>query len=167
MAAIRTALSAIAIGWCGLVCAAEPLPIPRGPVLLTVAGRIEQTNGSGEARFDQAMLDALGLARVETTTPWTDGVKVLEGVALRAVLDRVGAKGTEVLATALNDFEAAIPLEDLQYEPILAQRMDGAALRLADKGPLWVVYPLSKHPKLTDPSYEQRWVWQLYRLHVR
>jgi hypothetical protein len=165
--AIAATLLIHAVGWCGIVCAAEPLPLPAGPVLLTVAGAIRQTNAPGEARFDQAMLDALGLAKISTTTPWTDGVKVFEGVRLRAVLDRVGAQGTQLVASALNDFEAVIPVDDLQYEPILATRKDGEPLRRADMGPLWIIYPRDEHPTLMDPNYEQRWVWQLKRLEVR
>ncbi len=134
---------------------------------MTISGRIEQTNGSGAARFDQAMLDTLGPVRIETTTPWTDGVKVFEGVALRAVLERVGATGTEIGAAALNDFEAVIPMDDLRYGPVLAMRMDGTVLKRADKGPLWLVYPREKDPILADPSYEERWVWQLDRLDIR
>jgi hypothetical protein len=88
-------------------------------------------------------------------------------VSLRAVLERVGAKGTEITASALNEFEASIPMSDLRHEPILAMRMNGTALKRSDKGPLWVVYPQDKDPILTDPSYEQRWVWQLNRLDVR
>jgi hypothetical protein len=165
--AIRATLSAFAIGLCEIVCAAEPLPIPQGPVLLTISGAIEQTNGAGEARFDRAMLDALGHGRVKTTTPWTDGVKVFEGVPLRALLERVGAKGTEITASALNDYEAVIPMDDVRYGPILAMRMNGTVLKRADKGPLWVVYPQDQDPVLTDPYYEQRWVWQLNRLDIR
>jgi hypothetical protein len=165
--AIAATLLACVVGWCGIVSAAEPLPVPTGPVLLTLSGAIRQTNAPGEARFDQAMLDALGSAKIATTTPWTEGVRVFEGVRLRAVLDRVGAHGTQLTATALNDYEAVIPVTDLQYEPILAMRKDGEPLKRADMGPLWIIYPRDEHPTLMDPNHEQRWVWQLKRLEVR
>lgn len=146
--------------------AAEPLPPPAGPVLLTIAGAIEVTNGPGEARFDRKMLEGLGLATIRTATPWTDGVKVFEGVRLRAVLERVGAKGPRLHAVALNDYEITLPAEDLAFEPILAMRMDGEVLLPRNKGPLWIVYPRDQFPILQDERFDHRWVWQLKRLSV-
>ncbi len=40
---------AIAMGISGLSSATEPLPMPKGPVVLTVSGQIERTNGEGVA----------------------------------------------------------------------------------------------------------------------
>jgi hypothetical protein len=85
---------------------------------------------------------------------------------LRTVLDRVGAKGTKIKASALNAYEAEIPFSDLQYEPILAMRIDGQPLKMRDKGPLWIVYPRDAHRVLQDVIYDSRWVWQLKRLHI-
>ncbi len=58
------------------------------------------------------MLNALGSHRVVTHTPWTDGAAVFTGVLARDVLDAVGAKGTSVLATALDDYASEIPIQD-------------------------------------------------------
>jgi len=148
--------------------AAERLPSPDGQVLLVVSGAIEQTNAPGEARFDRAMLEAIGMATLKTSTVWTDGVKTFEGVPLRKVLERVGARGTTIVATALNDYSIELPLSDaVQHDPVLAMKMDGRVLLARDKGPLWIVYPRDSRPALQDPRYDQRWVWQLYRLHIR
>jgi hypothetical protein len=145
---------------------AERLPAPAGPVILTVTGAIEVTNAPGEARFDEAMLEALGRATIRTSTSWTDGVKTFEGVRLRAVLDQVGAKGTRLRALALNDYEIAIPMTDLAYEPILATHMDGERLLPRNKGPLWIVYPRDQNTVLQEQRFDHRWVWQLKRLQV-
>jgi hypothetical protein len=157
----------VVAGWCGLALASEPLPLPQGPVLLTVAGAIQETNAPGEARFDRAMLERLGHDKVRTTTPWTDGVKTFDGIKLKTVLDRVGARGVQVKASALNDFTSTIPFEDLRYEPVLAMAMDGRVLTRRDRGPLWLVYPRDTYDVLMDSRFEDRWVWQTNRLDVQ
>jgi hypothetical protein len=146
--------------------AAEPLPMPKGPVVLTLSGNIERTNVSGQAQFDMPMLEALGLRSIRTHYSMVDKAHLFEGVALRAVLERVGAKGKVMKAAALNDYQVDIPLDDLQYEPIIAMRADGQALKMRDKGPLWIVYPREAHRVLQDVKYDARWIWQLNRLHI-
>jgi hypothetical protein len=140
--------------------------MPAGPVLLTVSGAIEQTNAPGQARFDQTMLEELGRATLETRSVWADQKQVFEGVPLQAVLDRVGARGTVIRATAANAYEVGIPFADLQYGPLIALRLDGRALTLRDKGPLWIVYPRDAYTVLQDQRYDSRWIWHLTQLHV-
>lgn len=148
--------------------AAERLPSPDGPVLLVVSGAIEQTNAPGEARFDRAMLEAIGMATLKTSTVWTDGVKTFEGIPLRKVLERVGARGSTIVASALNDYSVEFPLSDaVEHGPLLALKVDGRVLLPRDKGPIWIVYPRDSRSALQDPRYDQRWVWQLTRLHIR
>lgn len=155
--------------WVGLGLpshAAEPLPPPRGPVILTISGNIERTNGSGQARFDKEMLEAIGSASYTTRSEVSSKPQLFEGVPLRAVLERAGARGKVMTASALNDYEISIPFEDLQFEPLLAMKVDGQVLTVRDKGPLWIVYPRDAHEVLDDVKYYSRWVWQLNRLHV-
>jgi hypothetical protein len=135
-------------------------------VILTISGNIEQTNGPGQAQFDKAMLEALGQASFVTGSEVSSKPQLFEGVPLRAVLDRVGARGRTMKASALNDYEIGIPFDDLRFEPILATKVDGQVLTIRDKGPLWIAYPRDAHDVLHDVKYYARWVWQLNRLHV-
>jgi hypothetical protein len=108
--AARVFLIAMALGLgLGPVLALDPLPEPTGPVILTVSGAIDVTNSEDGADFDREMLYALGLSDLVTTTAWTDGPQTFRGVPLQVVLDRVGAAGTTITATALNDFMTDIP----------------------------------------------------------
>jgi len=157
---------AIFLAGSGPTSAAEPLPRPQGTVLLTVSGNIAQTNAPGQAQFDKAMLEALGSASFTTSSEVSLKPMTFEGVPLRAVLERVEAKGKALMATALNDYRVTIPMEDLQYEPILAMKVDGRVITARDKGPLWIVYPRDQQPVLKDVRYDSRWVWQLNKLHV-
>jgi hypothetical protein len=147
---------------------ADDLPRPADRVILTIAGAITRTNAPGQAEFDRAMLEELGLARLRTWTPWTEGEPEFQGVLARQLMAAVGATGTEVRAFALNDFESTIPLADFdRYPVLLATRIDGKQLQVRDKGPIWIVYPWSDYPELDDLPTRRKSVWQLRSLHVQ
>jgi hypothetical protein len=151
---------------------AEPsgadLPSPLGQVVLTVTGAIGRTNASGSAELDLAMLERLGLHELTTWTPWTEGETEFVGVLARRLLSALDAGGAEVVGTALNDYKSTIPVEDFEsYDVLLATRMNGAPLRIRDKGPIWVIYPWSQYPELDDEVTRRKSVWQLNHLHVR
>lgn len=152
----------------GAASAAEPLPLPQTPVILTVSGNIGVTNAESGAVFDREMLRELGLVTLETSTPWTDGVPVFSGILVRTLLERVAAEGTMVDATALNDYKVSIPIEDfMSYDVLLAMEMNGQEMQISDKGPLWIVYPRDDEPALQDRRLHDRWIWQLKALHVQ
>ena len=146
----------------------EKLAPPQDQVILTVTGAIANTNAPGRADFDLGNLEQLGLTKLVTWTPWTEGEIEFEGVLARRLMAAVGAEGTEVQATALNDYEEAIPLADFQsYDVLLALRMNRRPMRVRDKGPVWIIYPWSGHPELDDFLTREKSVWQLTALDVR
>ncbi len=102
------------------------------------------------------MLEASGRASFTTGSEVTSKPQLFEGVPLRAVLDRVGARGKTMKAFALNDYEITIPFDDLRFEPLLAMKADGQVLTVRDKGPLWIVYPRDAHEVLHDVKYYAR-----------
>lgn len=166
-------LSGIFLGillFCIPAMAQEPssanLPPPVGHVVLDVRGAIANTNVGDAALFDMEMLKALPSARLETTTVVTDGVRRFDGFLMRDLLERVGAQGPTVTATALNDY--AIDIEDFdRFDVLVAYEMDGKPLLPSDKGPLWIVYPRDQYAELQDIRYDYRWVWQLRRLDIK
>jgi hypothetical protein len=153
--------------------AAEPLPPPRGDVLLTITGAIgrgnaQDSNGNLEARFDRAMLEQLGINEVVTATPWHSGAVRFEGTMLKAVLAQVEARGSNLLATAFNDYTATLPVSDVtRYNVILAMKANGKQLTLRDKGPLFIIYPFDSDKALHTDIFYIRSVWQLRKLDVR
>ncbi len=146
----------------------EPLPALEGPLILTVTGNIAITNGDNGSAFDRQMFGDLGTTELKTTTPWTDGEQVFKGVLAKTLFDRLGAQGTMVVATALNDYTVSIPMDDFQnYDVLLATEMNGEEMRVSDKGPVWIVYPRDDHPELQERRISERWVWQLKALEVQ
>ncbi|HTM78086.1 MAG TPA: oxidoreductase [Devosia sp.] len=143
------------------------LPLPQGETVLEVHGAIVSVNRDGAAVFDMAMLKALPMVQLETSTAVTDGVRRFEGFLMRDLLALVGASGATVTATALNDYVMEFAgAEFEEFDVVVAYAMDGEMLLASDKGPLWIVYPRDQHRELQDIRYDYRWVWQLNRLDI-
>jgi len=134
-------------------------------VILTVDGDL--ANGA-PVDFTRSELEALGMESEETSTPWFDDVVVFEGVRLARVLDQVGAQGSTLVATALNEYYAEIPLSDARdHEVLIALKANGAYMSVRDKGPLFVIYPFDRKPELQNELFYTKSVWQLRRLTVK
>ena len=166
----RRALGALALGAATshAVQAADPLPLPTGKSILTVAGRIARSNRDGAAKFDVAMLEALGTEGFETTTPWYSGPVRFEGVRMQRLMQAVGAIGETVTAVALNDYTTDIPIADFErYGVLLAMKRDGNYMPVRDKGPLFIVYPYDSKPELKAQQFYSRAAWQVATLVVK
>lgn len=147
---------------------AQSLPQPTGPVLLTVTGAIGVTNAGAKAVFDRTMLEAMGLARLRTTSPWTQGVAEFEGVPVARLLDTVKARGRILHAIATDGFEIDLPTDEMRKYPVLlALQQDGKELRPGERGPIWIVYPRDEFRELADKEHDSRWIWQLETIKVR
>lgn len=140
---------------------------PQGEVILTVSGNISETNGDGVARFDLDMLRALPAEAFETSTIWTNGPQKFTGVPLQALLEELGASGTTLRSIAINAYEVQIPTSDAQNGgPIIAYELNGDAMSVRDKGPLWVVYPYDSDPRFRTEVVYSRSIWQLDQIEI-
>ncbi|MGU9869667.1 MULTISPECIES: molybdopterin-dependent oxidoreductase [Kluyvera] len=146
---------------------ADELATPTGKVLLTMSGNIENKNAAGKAVFDLASLEKLGMVSFQTTTPWYNGRTTFTGIPLQKLMDYVGAKGSVVKVTALNDYTTIIPLSDFKkYNVILAVKVNGEYMRIRDKGPLFIVYPYDSIPELNNQVYYSRSAWQVSKMSI-
>jgi len=146
---------------------AGELAKPAGKALLTMTGNIENTTEEGKAVFDLASLEKLGLVTFQTVSPWYNGRTTFTGVPMQKLMDYVGAKGTVVKVTALNDYTTVIPLSDFKkYNAILAVKVNGEYMHIRDKGPLFIVYPYDSIPELNNQIYYSRSAWQVNRMNI-
>src|SRR5207248_10470036 len=60
---------------------AAPLGQPTDKPILAVSGKISDTNKDGNAIFDRAMLESLGVTSFVTSTPWYKEPVKFEGVS--------------------------------------------------------------------------------------
>jgi len=173
MACQRAALiSAVILLVCGaapLAQALEPLPVPDGPVILTVDGRIGVSNTQdGKAAFDLAMLESLPRNGFATTTMWTDGPQRFEGVSVADLLARLGAGASEINAVATNDYEIRFPVSDAtDHGGLIAYRANGALMPPGNKGPLWIVFPYDSDPLLQSERFQSQSIWSLATMTLR
>jgi len=160
---------ASAAGSLGAVRAwAAPLPQPQGKVILTISGRITNTNNGNSAEFDMPMIEAIGIESFTTKTPWYKDPVTFSGVPMARLLAFVGATGSSLSVTALNDYATEIPVEDFKTLPVmLATKRDGAYMPVRDKGPLFIVYNYDSNPELQHQRFYSRSAWQVARMVVK
>ncbi len=162
----RISIAAVVVAATALT--AQALEPARGEVVLTISGAIAETNADEVAEFDLALLEELETVTVETSTIWTDGVQTFVGVPLDVLLEAVGAEGTTLRASAINDYAVEIPVSDaVEGGPIVAHLRNGAPMSVREKGPLWIVYPFDSSPDYQSELIYSRSIWQLDRIEVR
>lgn len=183
---VRTLLAAILLWVPTGVTEAQELPIPRGPVVLTVSGGIEHTNRGAldalerreslfkyheiaferAAQFDLGALERLGMQEVTVSDPGWPKAFAFEGPLLRDVLAAVGATGRVVRILALDGYAAEISISEIEDRPfIVAVKREGRYLGIGDQGPAWVVASPRSDRK---PGHDQGsdWVWAAFYLTV-
>lgn len=147
---------------------ADLLPSPSGQIILTIDGNIANTTDGSAAQFDRAQLEALGLRELSTSNPFVEGLQHYEGILFSDLLDLVGAEGSTVVATALDGYSIDIPIEDVRAFPIIvAIKWNGKIMRVRNKGPLWIVYPVDQYEDLQSETYSARSIWQLSHLTIK
>ena len=169
---LRWGVGAVAALWLGLgtvpgLAQDAGLAPANGAVILTLTGQLDHTNAPGSAVLDEGMLRAMGVAGIATKTIWTDGMQTFEGVPLITVLRAVGAQGSMVRVTALNDYSVDIPMDEITpAAPLLALTMNGVAMSPRDKGPIWLVYPYDADAAYRQEVVYARSIWQMMRIEV-
>jgi len=161
----RQFLLSAAIGLAFSAAFAGPLGTPVGKVVLTISGKIGESNSPKGAEFDMAMIEKLPQHSFTTLTPWEKQPIQFTGPLLRDVLAAVKAQGTLIKAMALNDFQSTIPMEDaMKYDMVMALKMNGQPIPVKTKGPLFIVYPYDAKPELRSAVYYERSPWQVKSL---
>lgn len=151
----------------GVVLPASALAPAAGKTILSVTGLVGDKNTDTAAVFDMAMLEKLPQKTFTTQTPWDKQPMTFTGPLLRDVLAAVKASGTQLKAVALNDYQTTIPVDDAQrFDVIVAFKLNGQAIPVKTKGPLFIVYPFDSKVELQTTRYYERSAWQLKSIKV-
>jgi len=156
--------------WIGLAfgAMAEKLPVPNTNPILTVSGAVSNTNVKNNSVFDYELLRSLPVTSIETGSIWYDGTAIFEGVSLVDFLAEIGAEGSVLEVTALNEYTIEIPVSDAVIDgPILAYLMNGEQMPVRGKGPLWIIYPYDQNIRYRSEVYYARSIWQVSRINIR
>ena len=152
----------------GLAQNAWSMDPPKGPVVLTVSGKVGETTKAGVAELDLAALKALPQHTFVTDTPWDKRPVKFSGPRLRDVLALVKASGTELKAVAVNDYAVTVPASDArEFDVVVALLINDRDIPPRTKGPLFLIYPFGAHPRLNAKIYQDRSIWQLKSLVVQ
>jgi hypothetical protein len=161
LAGIAAAGATLAVGEPRASAQQAAIPVPRGPVILTISGKITARNVGNKVEFDMPTLEALSQDGFTTSNPWTPPTD-FTGVLFTKLLERVGSQGKTAIAYALNDYAVEIPLQDMSADgPLLATKMNGQYMPVAHYGPLFVMYDFSKHHEWLTQDMYARCIWQL------
>lgn len=153
--------AAVAVFGCVGGALAQGSKYPLTVSFVTPAGEV-----LSEHTFDLAGIDALPQSKIMTRTPWTHGVQAFTGPTLAAIAELAKRPCCrEVRAYSLGDWSATIPATDwLRQGIILASRLNGATMRVRDKGPYWIMYPIDGRRDLDTQMYQARMIWQVKSL---
>lgn len=128
---------------------------------LKIVNMIDQT----ETILGLEDFQKLPVTRLQTVTPWTDGMHEFEGVYVKDIAQKYGASSGKGRAVAFNDYQIEFELKDVvEKGGFLAFKRDGEPLSRRDKGPFWVVFPWSERPELDIRSVHGLSIWQLVEL---
>ena len=123
------------------------------------------TNVSEGVVVELTEVDFLALKQftVFTENEFVDGLVEFKGPLARDVVALLNDAEIETLKlTAVNDYTVELPMSELlDYDVIFAVSQDGVAFSTRDKGPIWVIYPMTDNIELQDRVYNDRLIWQL------
>jgi hypothetical protein len=115
-----------------------------------------------------ADLEKLPVTRVVTKTPFLPGEVTYEGVLLRDLLKAAQLSSPTLVMTALNDYAVDVPSSDAEkYNVIVAYKADGKFMRVRDKGPFWLIYPMDQFPELQDEATATKMIWQMKAIEAK
>ncbi|WP_051560176.1 hypothetical protein [Marinobacterium jannaschii] len=134
---------------------------PQGHIILSLTGAVQQSNRTdGGLHFDFEMLEQFPQHSFVTNTPYTKHPHEYRGPRLLTVLEHAGIANKQLTATALNKYSVTLSGSELK-QAILAIRQDGKKMRIRNKGPIWLMFPLDTVPGLDKPDVHQQMIWQL------
>ena len=149
--------------------AGDPIPAPRGDVILTVAGAIGTMNHGNTLRMDLATIESIGLVEYKVLDPFENRETLFRGVLMRDLLNtwQVDAAATILDMVALNDYHVDVPIALLREKPVLfALQADGKYMRPDYRGPAMLVFPYGYY-KFRRPLDDVYWIWQIKAITVK
>ncbi|WP_339769852.1 hypothetical protein [uncultured Pseudosulfitobacter sp.] len=127
-------------------------------------------DGTVVKTYSLEQLDALDQTTYVTKNPFIDGTSEFSGPLARVVLADAGQdmpSDAQIRVMAINDYKIDMPLGDiLDFDVMLATRRDGETMSLREKGPIWIMYPISDHAELEDEAINSRLVWQTKSMQI-
>lgn len=137
-----------------------PLPRPEGPVVLTIAGGTGGNAAAGATEVDFATLER-ELSQEELTVyePFVKKNVTFTGVPMSDLLSaaRVDATSGSLYMHALDDYTVELPLSGVASDGLLATRVDGKRIPVAEGGPIRLIFGTDSELG----SNPENWIWSV------
>jgi hypothetical protein len=146
------------------------IPAPTGEVVLTIDGKISQTNSGDTLEFDMPTLESIGVVQYDVDDPFAKKKIIYSGVLLSQLLKVAGAAtdATTLTLWALDDYSTDMKIADANKWPVLvATQADGAYMPVDKSGPLISVFPFNDFPEIDHLTYDAQWLWSLAKITVK
>jgi hypothetical protein len=148
----------------------ESIPAPTGEVVLTIDGKINQTNVKNTLQLDMATLEKIGVVQYDVNDPFVKEKITYSGVLLSEILKAAGADASATTLTlrALDDYSTDMNIADADKWPILvATRANDEYMAIDKNGPLISVFPFDDFPEIDHLTYDALWVWSMHEITVK
>lgn len=114
-------------------------------------------------------LESMPQTTYTTALPWLEKPAEFNGVKLSTLLQHTfGEVPQDIEVRAMNDYHSYISREDiLRYQPIIAYKQDHNYIKVRNKGPYWLIYPVTTYPELDVSYYHSQMVWHINRISAK
>ena len=137
-------------------------PEPQQRPILEVRAYIGVDTHEAKGLLSYAQLKEFKQHSTTALRPWFDNPRKHTGPLLREVMDFLKAKGSSLKIIAHNGYTHDIPIEDIEnFEIILAIDKDDKPVRVRERGPIYITYPLEEQPERNNERYYARSVWMV------
>lgn len=122
-------------------------------------------DGDVVSELTQSDLAALPQHTILTKTPWHDQPTRFTGPSIDDILGADVDPSTDLFLTAVNDYVATGTVAFFRENgAILAIKENDAFLTIDNKGPVFIVFPFTDRPELSNQKHYSRCVWQLVEI---
>jgi len=134
-------------------------------VVLTIEGRVGQPNVGDHIEVDLEGIERLGIVEFTVFEPFLNRDLEMSGVPLAMLLAAAGVDAeAELVWTALDDYQVTFSgVAAASENAMLATRVDGEPISVADGGPTRIVFPKSDGPLGRDSD---QWIWSIESVSV-
>ncbi len=148
----------------------DAIPAPTGEVVLTISGKISNTNAENMLLLDIATLEKMGLVKYTVTDPSLNEQFTYTGVLLADLLKVIGAApdATLVHMTALDEYEVDVEIAETEKWPVLlATQTAGSYMPIESNGPTRIIFPFDDISEVDIPKYSDLAIWNLVTMEIQ
>lgn len=148
----------------------QTIPLPTDETLITIRGKIQNTNQDETLLLDRETIESLQLVQFEIFDLFERKNVTFEGVLLQDLIKlwQIDPEATSLEMVALNDYQINLPLASLEEVPMLfALKQDGQYMQPDYRGPAMLIVPHFGNSSTFEHPRPYYWIWQISTITVQ